>query len=403
MGPSVMKFRLSRVLLPLLGMSAALALAPGPALAADLRQGSTITVSPGQTIHDDLYAGAGTVDVSGTVDGSLLATGGTITVSGSITRDLMVAGGTVTVSGPVRGSIRVAGGTVTITGPVGEDVVMAGGTLDLGSPARVGRDVVVSGGSATLAGNVGRNVVAGAGSLILRGRIGGNVDASVNELRVDEGSRILGHLTYTSDNQAFVARGATITGAVRHNLPAHPTPAQRFLDGLVSWIRTLVGLFALGLILTLLFPRFTDGVTETLRGSPWASLGIGLALLIGLPILGLLVFGVGLFVGGWWLGLAVLGLYALAVAVAFVLATLSIARYAFALLGRPFVHPILALLVGLVLLTLVGLIPILGGLLNLVLIVFGLGAMALTLGRMRRGRASTPSAPVGAAAPSPVR
>jgi hypothetical protein len=88
-----MKFRLSRLLVVLLGITAALALAPAPALAADLRQGSAITVPPGQTVRDDLYVGAGTVDVSGTVDGSLLATGGTITMSGTITRDLMVAGG----------------------------------------------------------------------------------------------------------------------------------------------------------------------------------------------------------------------------------------------------------------------------------------------------------------------
>jgi cytoskeletal protein CcmA (bactofilin family) len=400
-----MKFRLSRLLVVLLGITAVLALAPGPALAADLRQGSAITVPPGQTVRDDLYVGAGTVDVSGTVDGSLLATGGTITMSGTITRDLMVAGGTVTVSGPVRGSIRVAGGNVTVTGPVGEDVVMTGGTLDLGSPAKVGRDVVVSGGSATVAGTVGRNVVAGVGSLILRGSVGGNVDASINELRVEDGARITGNLTYTSDNRAVVAGGATISGAVRHNLPAHPSPAQRFLEGLVSWIRTLVGLFALGLILTLLFPRFTEGVTETLRGSPWASLGIGLALLIGVPIIALIAFGIGLFAGGWWLGLAALGLYGLAVAAGYVMAALFIARYAFTRLGRPHVHPVLALLVGLVVLTLVGLIPVLGGVLDLVAIVFGLGAMALTLPRFRRGggTAGTASAPVGAAAPSPLR
>jgi cytoskeletal protein CcmA (bactofilin family) len=381
-----------------------LALAPGPALAADLRQGSAITVPAGQTVRDDLYVGAGTVDVSGTVDGSLLATGGTITMSGTIVRDLMVAGGTVTVSGPVRGSIRVAGGNVTVTGPVGEDVVMTGGTLDLGSPAKVGRDVVVSGGSATMAGTVGRNVVAGIGSLILRARIGGNVNASVNELRVEDGAGIMGNLTYTSDNPAVVARGATITGAVRHNLPAHPSPAQRFLDGLVSWIRTLVGLFALGLIVTLLFPRFTDGVTETLRGSPWASLGIGLVLLFGVPIVALITFGIGLFVGGWWLGLAALGLYGLAVAAAYVMAALFIARYASTLLGRPLVHPVLSLLVGLVVLTLVGLIPVLGGVLDLVAIVFGLGAMALALARSSRsGTAGAASAPLGAAAPSPLR
>jgi cytoskeletal protein CcmA (bactofilin family) len=394
-----MNVRLRRLLILLVPLPALLTLAPAPAFAADLRQGSAITVSAGQTVRDDLYVAAGTVDVSGTVDGSLLATGGTITMGGTITHDLMVAGGTVNVSGDVKGTIRVTGGTVTITGPVGEDVVMAGGTLDLRSSANVGRDLVVAGGTATLAGNIGRNVVANVGTLILRGKVGGSVDANVDQLRVEDGARILGKLTYTSDNQAFVARGGSIAGTVRHSVPAHPTPAQRFLDGLVSWIRTLVGLFALGLVVMLLFPRFSQGTTETLRDSPWASAGLGLVLLIGVPIVALIVFGIGLLVGGWWLGLAALALYGLGLALAYVIAALFIARYGFERLRLPIIHPLLSLLVGLVILTLVGLIPVLGGVVSLLALVFGLGAITLTLTRLRKsGTASAPPPVVGALA-----
>lgn len=323
-----MRSRLPKLLILVLLVPVLLALAPDPALAAHLRQGSAVTVSAGQTVRDDLYVGAGTVDVSGTVDGSLLASSGTTTMSGTVTRDLMVAGGNVNVSGDVKGTIRVAGGAVSLTGPIGEDVVMAGGTLDLGSSAGVGRDVVMTGGTASLAGDIGRNVLAGAGTLILRGKVGGNVQADVNQLRVEDGARILGNLTYTSDNQAFVARGASITGTVRHNRAPRPTPAERLLDGLVGWNRTLVGLFVLGLIVVLLFPRFAQRTTEALHGSPWASVGLGFALLIGVPIVALGIFGIGLFVGGWWLGLAALALYALALAVAYVMAALFIARYA---------------------------------------------------------------------------
>jgi cytoskeletal protein CcmA (bactofilin family) len=398
-----MNFRLRRLLILLVPLPALLTLAPAPAFAADLRQGSAITVSAGQTVRDDLYVAAGTVDVSGTVDGSLLATAGTITIGGTITHDLMVAGGTVNVSGDVKGTIRITGGTVTIAGPVGEDVVMAGGTLDLRSSANVGRDVVVTGGTATLAGSIGRKVVAGVGTLILRGKVGSNVEATVGELRVEDGARILGNLTYTSDNQALVARGASITGTVHHNVAARPTPAQRFLDGLIGWIRTLVGLFALGLIVMLLFPSFSQGTTETLRESPWASVGLGLVLLIGVPILALIVFGIGLLVGGWWLGLAALAIYGFGLAVAYVMAALFIARYGFELLRLPIIHPLLSLLVGLVILTLIGLIPILGGVVSLLALIFGLGAIALTLARLRKsGTASTPPPLLGALARRPA-
>src|SRR5205814_1220109 len=48
---------------------------PLQASAADLRQGSDVTVGPGETINDDIYAGAGTVSISGTVNGNVIAGG----------------------------------------------------------------------------------------------------------------------------------------------------------------------------------------------------------------------------------------------------------------------------------------------------------------------------------------
>src|SRR3989475_11196058 len=78
---------------------------PLQAAAADLRQGSDVTVGSGETVNDDIYAGAGTVSIDGTVNGSGIAGGGTITVTGTVTRDLVVGGGTINVSGPIGGGM----------------------------------------------------------------------------------------------------------------------------------------------------------------------------------------------------------------------------------------------------------------------------------------------------------
>src|SRR3989442_11142419 len=78
---------------------------PAQAAAADLRQGSDVTVGSGETVNDDIYAGAGTVSIDGTVNGSVIAGGGTITVTGTVTRDLIVGGGTINVSGHIGGGI----------------------------------------------------------------------------------------------------------------------------------------------------------------------------------------------------------------------------------------------------------------------------------------------------------
>ena len=89
---------------------------PLEASAADLRQGSDVTVARTETVNDDIYAGAGTINIGGTVNGNVIAGGGTITVSGNITRDLIVGGGTINVTGHVGGSIIAAGGNLTLSG-----------------------------------------------------------------------------------------------------------------------------------------------------------------------------------------------------------------------------------------------------------------------------------------------
>src|ERR1700704_6255660 len=112
---------------------------PLKAVAADLRQGSDVTVGPGETVNDDIYAGAGTISINGTVNGSVIAGGGTITVSGTVTRDLILAGGTINVTGHVGGSIIAAGGNITLNAPVAQDIVVTGGMIDVGSGAPLGR------------------------------------------------------------------------------------------------------------------------------------------------------------------------------------------------------------------------------------------------------------------------
>ena len=379
---------------------ALLALVPVGAQAADFRQGPDVTIPASTTVTDDVYASGGTVTVDGTVAGSLIAAGGNVRVSGTVERDVMVTGGTVTITGPVMGSVRLAGGTLTLSGSVDDDVVAAGGTLDLSPQATVGRDLVFGGGTATVAGRVGRDLTAGVGTLDLRGRVERNVKAEVDTLRLASGAFVGGNLTYASNNAAQIASGATVTGTVTHSpatIGEQPTAAQRAADVFVGWLRLLVGLFALGLLLVLPFGEFSRRASDAIGRAPLPSLGLGLALLVGVPIVALIVFIVGLIVGGWPLSLAALALLAIAAAIGYVLAALFVGRSGFRLARRPQIHLVLALLVGLVVLTAVGLIPIVGGIIDLAAVVFGLGALTLTL--FRSWRRPTPAAATAGAPP----
>src|SRR6266849_9519368 len=235
---------------------------PLQAAAADLRQGNDVTVGPGETVNDDIYAGAGTISISGTVNGNVIAGGGTISVSGNVTRDLILGGGTINVTGKVGGSIIAAGGNITVNGPVAQDIVVLGGMIDVGSGATIGRDLVVAGGSATVSAPVARRVQMTSGSLTLRTRVGGDVRGRVDHLKLD-GAQIGGNLDYTSNNAVQLVNGARVAGTTIRHTPTDQGGGAG--NGFLGWLRELIGFFALGLLLIFLLPGISARAIDTLR------------------------------------------------------------------------------------------------------------------------------------------
>jgi len=357
---------------------------PLEAAAADLRQGADVTVGPSETVNDDIYAGAETISIQGTVNGNVIAGGGTITVSGNVTHDVIVGGGTINVTGRVGGSIIAAGGNLTLNGPVAQDIVVTGGTIDVGSGGTIGRDLVVAGGTATVSAPVERRVQMTAGSLTLRNHVGGDVRGTVDRLTLD-GAQIGGNLDYTSNNQVKLINGARVAGTTTRQTPTDQRGAAAG-NGFIGWLRGLIGIFALGLLFLLLLPGPSTRAIDTLRAQPWASLGIGAVMLVVPPIVALIVFIVGIFIGGWWLGLLLIPLWFLALAVGYVVSGFLLGRLIFARLGWGGYHDVIALLGGLAVLTVAGLIPVLGGLVGLAALIFGAGALALTVTQRARMR-----------------
>jgi len=354
---------------------------PLEAAAADLRQGSDVTVGHTETVNDDIYAGAGTINIEGTVNGNVIAGGGTITVSGNITRDLIVGGGTINVTGHVGGSIIAAGGNLTLSGPVEHDIVVTGGMIDIASGAAIGRDLVVAGGTATVSAPVARRVQMSSGSLTLKNHVGGDVRGRVDHLKLD-GAQIGGNLDYTSDNQVQRVNGARVAGTTTRHTPTDGNRGNGFLD----WLRELVGLLALGMIMIFVLPGIATRAIDTLRAQPWPSLGIGAAILIITPIVALIVFILGLLIGGWWLGALLVPIWLLVLAVGYVVSAFLLGRLLFARLGWAGYHDALALLGGLVVLTVLGLLPVLGGFIGLAAVIFGAGALALVVSQRPWGR-----------------
>ncbi|MDP8943131.1 MAG: polymer-forming cytoskeletal protein [Actinomycetota bacterium] len=263
-------------------------------------------------------------------------------------------------------------------------------------PVRVERgetaeDVVVIDGPVRISGRVRGDLVVVRGVATIRGRVDGDVLTVADRATLAAGARVGGDFGYVAERPR-ISRRATVGGEVKRANPEKAAAPLGAAGAAAFWLAVSVSALALGLLLLWLAPRAAEAVLETGRTRLGASIGLGVALFIGLPILAVLAL------------VTVVGI-PLGVALLLVLLPLYWIGYASSawLLGRRLVrpprHPALAFLAGLAILRLLALVPFLGGLVWLAATVLGLGALFLTAWRARRPEAAGPASAAGAMAP----
>ncbi|MFC7213784.1 polymer-forming cytoskeletal protein [Saliphagus sp. GCM10025334] len=329
-----------------------LALVPGVALAqSENGVGGNVVVAEDETV-DEVNAISGNVVVEGTVTGDVNAVSGNVIVAER---------------GEVRGDVNAVGGTVQIDGHVGGSIAGAAGTLEIGE-----------------SGIVDGSLEVGAGTVTIDGTIAGDATIGAETITLGESAAVEGDLRYDGDLQGNTG---AVAGEITRDSSLGVDLAPVVLP-LASWIAAAYALAAnllLGAVLLSLFPRFSDGVAARVAAEPVRTGLIGLAVLIGVPIL---LIAVALTVIGIPLSLVGALAFAFLVWIGVVYGRFAVAAWA---LSFADVHNRwLALVVGLVAGALVGLVPFVGWFLNLLITLLGLGALVGgLLAHRRRVRQST--------------
>lgn len=332
----------------------------------------------GQEVLGDYFAFGPHVEISGTVHGDVYAAGGEVLVDGTVEGDLIVAGGDVTMSGKVARDVRVAGGNVTISGQIDGNASVAGGDVHLTDSAHVQGNLLIGAGNVQLAGAIDHDARVGTGNVTVSNRIGGDLSVAAVSIRLTSKASIGKNVRYWSEEELSVDEGTTVGGTVSRREIPESLKAERFRRGLaglriaagiVSFVSTLV----LGLLLVRIYPVFSQNAAGTIQERPWASLGVGGAVLVGVPLLIFLclvtVVGIpiGLVLGAVYLATLYLGrvfvmLWAGQILLRSVSASSSIAR---------------AFVTGLVVYSVVSLVPLMGKLVTFLTVTAGLGAILI--------------------------
>ena len=352
-----------------------------PSFALERRHGEFVTVAANETVDDTLLAAGNTVRVEGVVNGDLLAFGRTVEVRGTVKGDLVSCAQKTEVSGTVEGHIYTLSHSLDLDGQLGHSIYGLVQSLRVDDRGQVGEGIVVGSGDVSLEGVVKRSVNISTSNGDVSGSIGRDLTMAGGSLTLTNTARVGGNLSarVRQMKDVHIADGATIAGKrdVQVNVRENHFTRPRFY--FYQAVR-LAGAMLVGWLGLLLFPGFFQATTQRV-GSGWRSLGLGVGVLAGVPVAMVVA------------AITLVGIPVSLMLFAVYLAAIYLAKiWVGAFLGRILLKPsgatkrdwLLGLLVGLLILTIIGFIPYLGGLVRMGVVCLGLGAFAGQLYRASR-------------------
>ncbi|MEX2280273.1 MAG: hypothetical protein WEA76_09310 [Acidimicrobiia bacterium] len=253
-------------------------LLPVPAFAQRV-QSNVVLVRADDVITEDLYAAGNTIVVSGVIEGDLVAVAfDSIRIDGVVEGDVIAISNRVEITGRVEGSVRVVAASVLVEGDVGDDVFVGALTIATSVSSSVGRDILVWGRTAELAGEVSRDVEGTVRRWRIGGTIGGDIDVTAGELTLLPGLVVDGDVRYTADAEASAAETVSIDGTFSRAEALAPNLRVRGIRLLLQVVGVIAGL-GIGLGILWAAPARSLAAAGALARRPLQSLswGVGLA------------------------------------------------------------------------------------------------------------------------------
>jgi len=327
-----------------------------------------------------VFVGGRAVEIDATAP-DIFGAGESVTMRGEVLDNFIGAGRDVTIKGPVGGDAFLAGESLLISANVGGDVYAVGETLTIPEGVTVGGNLYVGAATLDLDGAIGGNILGGAATIKLDGSVGGDVEIEVADLLVGPGASIGGTLQYEAPKRGSVSDQAT-TGAVtwtekQVNVDDGSDDGGGVGEHLSWHLFMFLASLLIGGVLMTLFPRAVVKSAEVLDDEAPVSLGIGFAILLGVPVLAVFL---ALFVLPIPLSLLTLALYVPATFLARYIAAFAVGKLVLDRMGRDS-KPLGMLFAGLAVLHIGYAIPWIGGLVTLAATVLGLGALFLAARR----------------------
>lgn len=292
----------------------------------------------------------------------------------NIDGDAFALGQTFETTGDINGTLRVAGGIVRIKSQVTRNAFVAAKDFVLETDAVVGKSLNIFAINTKINGTVNKDIlIFTTGEIEINGTINGNLYIEgADSLKITDNAKIAGNIEYNMYRNPDISKNATIGGETKGNIidskkEAAELESAKFafkLFGFVTYI-------AFAMIAVFIFRKFFEKTVENLKQDPLKSIlvGLGTCIVAILTIILLITSMVGILPG-------------ISIGLLFMLVLISNKIVVAIVVARKFVKDVnvyIAVIMGVALLDALMLIPGIQSIVNASIILFGTGAIVITL------------------------
>lgn len=318
----------------------------------------------------EVFKAGDVVTEEGVYNSTRFVAGNKVTNKANIDGISFVAGNEVTLEGSSEYGFY-AGNILNINENIQKDLFVAGNSITINSNAIIGRDAYIAGNTVVIKSNIARDLRVAGTVVDLSGiTIGGDAYIDSDEIIMDANTVIAGKLSYLKDASVSGLNNAKV-GSVEVRENDDLAFEYDFKAKAIDFVVSIVSAFVVLVVLFYLIPSSREKLNnlEITFGSVAKTSGIGLLALIVVPILSIIILSTGYL---FPIALISLAIYGVCLYLAFLVSYYVVGNK---LLSKLFNNDnkYLAILCGVVVVKLVGLIPIVGGLVSVVSLFYGLG------------------------------
>ncbi len=282
----------------------------------------------------------------------------------------LIAGNDVIVEGNVSYGLY-AGNTININANIEKDLFVAGNNITIDSNTSIGRDTYIAGNNVKIKTSLPRDLRLGASTVDISGiTIGGDAYIEADNIILDKDTIITGKLTYNEDAKVTNLKLASI-GSIKTTkstkLEANYSLKDKIYDFVISYCAALVTMIVLFYIL----PKIKDKLNKLVLDAETIAktTGIGLLILLIIPLVLLIAIFSGILtpISLITLAIYITSIYISNLLVGYIIGNKIVNKY----LSKD--NTYLSLACGILIIRLVKLIPVIGSILNAILLLYGLG------------------------------